>query len=241
MKNNQPKIMQVTKEQNCLLIGNSRWHWAIQKGKEWSFLHTPPDPNKLKSLEKSLSKWAAVGPIPKGIYLDPSKCIKLKHIPLNHFPKWIGIDRALVAWAAFEKAKSKNIHTEGLLIADAGTILSITCINSKGEFLGGQLMAGLKLQRSIISSGGEQLNPVQSENLPKNQFPISTEEAILRGSFQSLLGALIEAKKESKKPLWLCGGDSELLFKYLKHRIYDLKYYPDLILEAMVNLNLKAN
>ena len=37
-----------------LLIGNSRWHWAIQKENQWSFLHTSPKPQKLKSLSKSL-------------------------------------------------------------------------------------------------------------------------------------------------------------------------------------------
>ncbi len=239
-QNNPTKTKTVTKEQFCLLIGNSRWHWAIRQGNKWKFLHTYPEPKKLNSVSKSLTKWAAVGQIPNTIQLDPSKCVGIKNIPLNNLPEWIGIDRALVAWAAFEKAKSKNLDSKGVLIADAGTILSLTCINSKGEFAGGQLLAGLQLQRSLMSEGAEKLNPVKNTNIPKAQFPISTEEAMLRGSFQALLGTLIEAQKALKTPIWLCGGDSEILFDHLKNRISNLYLCPNLILEAMVEIELKA-
>ncbi len=240
LQNKQTKTQKVTKKKYCLLIGNSRWHWAIQEDKKWSFFHTYPNPKKLKSISKSLSKWAAVGPIPDEIELDHSRCIKINNIPLKKLPKWIGIDRALVAWAAFEKAKFKNLHQKGVLIADAGTIISLTCISSKGEFIGGQLAAGLKLQRSIMSNGAEKLNPIQSDKIPKSKFPKHTEEAMLRGSFHALIGLLIEAKKETQMPMWLCGGDSEILFKHLKDRINDIHFCPDLILEGIAKINLKT-
>ena len=239
-QSNPTKTKQVTRKEFCLLIGNSRWHWAIHQENQWKFLHTYPAPKKLNSILQSLSKWAAVGPIPNEIKLDPSKCVKLQNIPLNNLPKWLGIDRALVGWAAFEKAKSKNLHNKGILIADAGTILSLTCINSKGEFKGGQLVAGMQLQRSLMSEGAKKLNPVKRENIPKIQFPISTEEAMLRGSFQALLGVLIEAQNAAKMPLWLCGGDSEILFDHLKDRISNLYLCPNLVLEAIIKIELKA-
>ncbi len=232
------QLKQVNNELFCLLIGNSRWHWAIGKEKQWSFFHTSPEPNKVKTISTSLIKWAAVGPIPNEIQLDPARSIKIQDIPLKKLPNWIGIDRALVGWAAFKKAKSKNLHKKGVLIADAGTILSLTCINSKGEFTGGQLIPGLKLQRSAMSEKAYKLQPIQIEYMPKAKFPISTQEAMLRGSLQALLGALIEAHKETQMPIWLCGGDSEILYEHLKESVSELHHCPDLMLEAMVGIDI---
>ena len=69
-----------------------------------------------------------------------------------------------------------------------------------------------------MSSGTEKLSPTKKEFIPKSHFPISTEGAMLRGSFQSLVGTLIEAQQETKMPLWICGGDSEKLFGLLNFR-----------------------
>ena len=79
----------------CLLIGNSRWHWAIKKSETWKFLHTEPDIKKLNSLKRKLFTWSAVGPIPPNIELDPSKRIDIKDVPLKNLPTWLGIDSAL--------------------------------------------------------------------------------------------------------------------------------------------------
>ncbi|WP_269622157.1 type III pantothenate kinase [Prochlorococcus marinus] len=223
-------------KKHCLLIGNSRWHWAVQKNEHWHFTHTAPDINKINNLKTSLWKWAAVGPIPKSLFLNPSQEVQIADIPLLKPPKWLGVDRALASWAAFTKAKSKNLHSKGLLVADAGTILSLTKITSKGEFAGGQLVAGLTLQRSAIAYGAEKLNPVTKEHLPNKKFPTSTEEAILRGSFQALLGTLLEAQKDSQMPLWLCGGNSKELFEALKMRNLEVYHFPNLVLEGMVNV-----
>ena len=40
--------------------------------------------------------------------IDPNKEITLKDIPLLNTPEWLGIDRALGSWGAFQKAKSKG-------------------------------------------------------------------------------------------------------------------------------------
>ena len=91
-----------------------------------------------------------------------------------------------------------------------------------------------------MSEGAEKLNPVKSQNIPIRKFPISTEEAMLIGSFQALIGTLIEARKETQMPIWLCGGDSEILFNHLKNKINDIYHCPDLILEALVKIDLNT-
>ncbi|AAP99140.1 MULTISPECIES: type III pantothenate kinase [Prochlorococcus] len=224
----------------CLLIGNSRWHWAIQKQEQWSFSHTDPNPKQLKKLKNHLWKWAAVGPIPSSINLETKRCIGIKDVPLLKLTDWIGIDRALGGWAAFKQAKSQNLHSKGILLADAGTVLSLTRITANGEFAGGQLIAGLKLQRSSMAKGAQKLKPVCTDNLPANQFPISTEAAMLKGSFQALLGSIIEAQKDSNLPLWICGGDSEILFNHLINRQIDVYHRPNLVLEGMIDIDLPS-
>ena len=222
----------------CLLIGNSRWHWAIEEKDKWSFFHTSPNSNTLKERNCSLWKWASVGPMPKQLDLDPKKCIKIKDIPLLKLPEWIGIDRALTGWEAFQKAKAKKLHSQGILIADAGTVLSITKITGNGEFAGGQLLAGLQLQLNAMSSGTQNLKKIKETYIPSNHFPISTEEAMLKGSFQALLVALIDVQRKANVPLWLCGGDSELFFDHLQKYQLNLHHEPDLGLEGMIKINL---
>ncbi len=230
------EIHLVSKAKFGLLIGNTRWHWAIEKKNEWFFIHTPPDTNKFNEIKNNLWRWAAVGPIPLEIRLDQSKSINLEDIPLKSLPTWLGIDRALGSWAAFQKAKSQDLHRKGLLIADAGTIFSLTLITANGEFSGGQLVPGLQLQRSAMSNGAQNLSPVSRKDIPKTKFPASTEGAILRGSFQALFSTLLEAQKEVGAPIWLCGGDSELFVPSLKDREVDFYHYPDLVLEGMVQI-----
>ncbi len=222
----------------CLLIGNTRWHWAIEENNRWRFLHTASNTNMLKKLDSPVWKWASVGPIPNNIYLDPTRCINIQDIPLLNLPNWIGIDRALVGWAALRKAKAYNIHSRGVLVADAGTVLSLTRITANGEFAGGQLAAGLQLQLKAMSQGTQNLTGIKNISVPKTNFPVLTEEAMLQGSFQSLLGMLLEAQRQSDMPLWLCGGDSKLLFDHLQRYEIDLHHHPDLGLEAMIEINL---
>ena len=224
------------KDKFGLVIGNTRWHWAIKKENEWLFIHTPPEINKFNQIKNDLWRWAAVGPIPKEITLDQSKAIAIKDIPLKNLPTWLGIDRALGSWAALQKAKRQNLHKKGILIADAGTILSMTLISANGEFLGGQLLPGLQLQRSAMSNGTENLQPMNRTDIPQVMFPISTEEAMLRGSFQAIFSSLLEAQKELDAPLWLCGGDSEIFFQYLKDRDINVYHHPNLVLEGLVEI-----
>ena len=141
----------------------------------------------------------------------------------------------MAGWGAFKAAKEKNLNSKGLLIADAGTVLSLTKITANGEFAGGQLMAGLNLQISAMAKFAANLNKPESHVIISEIFPFSTDEAMLRGSLQALIGNLVEAQKETNLPIWICGGDSEILYKYL-HKRLDIIYRPNIVLETMINL-----
>ena len=222
----------------CLLIGNTRWHWAIQEKDKWKYLHTAPNEIQLTKDRYELICWAAVGAIPKEIHLDPKKCIQIKDIPLSKLPNWIGIDRALTGWAALEQAKANDLHSKGIIVADAGTVLSITRITANGEFAGGQLIAGLQLQLNAMAKGTKNLRKIQKRHIPRQDFPLYTEDAMLKGTFDTLLGSLLNIQKKTNMPLWLCGGDSEILYEHLKKFILDLHHVPVLGLEGMTKIKL---
>ena len=222
-----------------LLIGNSRWHWAFKTKDGCEFVDASVESEYFHNyLNIPLCAWAAVGDIPSNINLNPALRIKLQDIPLLNAPSWLGIDRALAAWGALNKAKhSSSMHSQGLLIADAGTILSLTRIAANGKFLGGQLVPGLKLQLTAMAQGAKNLQYPSLDSIPIEQFPMSTEKSMIKGSLQALIGTIIEAQTYTKVPIWLCGGDATLLLKALKARNIDVIHQPNLVLEGMCNIH----
>ena len=127
------------------------------------------------------------------------------------------------------------------LIADAGTILSLTRITAAGAFAGGQLVAGLRLQLSAMAIGANALKePGKLEKIPE-KFPSKTAPAMHRGVLEALIGMLIEAQKTTRNQLWLCGGDSSLLFEELKQRNADVVHHPNLVLEGMTSISDEIN
>ena len=223
-----------------LLIGNSRWHWAELKADEWQFCHSAPDPRKLNSLEVPLEAWAAVGPLPSTLLLNPADRLNIENVPLKKLPRWLGIDRALAAWGALKRAQASKSVSTGLLVADAGTVLSLTRITANGEFGGGQLVAGLRLQLLAMAQGAQNLNDPGLGTVTADPFPRTTVEAMRRGSLEALTGTLIEAQRKAELPLWLCGGDAPLLVATLKERDIKVFHHPNLALEGMVNLQKES-
>tara|TARA_Y100001968_G_scaffold142721_1_gene130418 strand:+ start:2025 stop:2747 length:723 start_codon:yes stop_codon:yes gene_type:complete len=231
-------------DKSYLLIGNSRWHWALNTKNSWDFIDTSLESNNRQYLKIPLSAWAGVGSIPRHINLDPNLQVTLKDIPLLNTPPWLGIDRALAAWGAFQKAKELSKMPEnGLLVADAGTIMSINRINANGKFLGGQLIPGLHLQLTAMSNGTEKLAYPSTELLPKDQFPLNTSEAMLQGSLQALIASLKVAQAQAKVPIWLCGGDAPLIIKSLgkSNQSLDFIHQPNLVLEGMIKIKTLIN
>ncbi len=225
----------------CLLIGNSRWHWAEQQADSWQFCHSAPDPLKLQALEMPVMAWAAVGPMPTEVVLDPTSRLRLKDVPLKQMPPWLGIDRALAAWGALKRAKTCELLADGLLVADAGTVLSLTRVTAEGEFAGGQLVGGFSLQLQAMAQGAQKLIDPGFGSISSEPFPITTADAMRRGSIQALTGMLREAQRETKLPLWLCGGDAPILEKELMQHGLDIVHHPNLALEGMVDVLGRIN
>ncbi|MFZ0408750.1 MAG: type III pantothenate kinase [Cyanobium sp.] len=232
-----------------LLIGNSRWHWAVAAGEALRVEHGPPPAGTLEpGLVDDLVGWAAVGPVPPSLPLPPQRRLGLERVPLVELPPWLGLDRALAGWLAWRR------HGQAVLVADAGTVLSLTRVHSSGRFAGGRLLAGVSLQLKAMAEGTAALpqlgllplaEPPGSAQGPGSEWPLDTRGAMATGVLRGLAAAVADAALQAQEldpgcRLVLSGGDGALLLPRLQvllsaHDIaVDLQ--PDLALEALVQL-----
>ena len=117
---------------NFLLVGNSRLHWANYSQYESKFFHTKKEQKFPENLDLDQLIWASVGKLPNFL-LKKENEIKTKNIQLLNLPDYFGVDRALACIAALKIIE--NPFNKDLLIADFGTILSITKLNSNGSII----------------------------------------------------------------------------------------------------------
>ena len=228
-------------EKNYLMIGNTRWHWARKIQEDWKYFHTTPNPIEFKDKNYSELSWASVGPIPENLKLCPSKKINLYDIPLINLPSNLGVDRALAAWCAYKKQSSSKSKEQDLIVIDAGTIMSVTKITKKGEFAGGQLISGLRLQLSSMATGALNLETPIVKKIPTEIFQYETNNAMIRGSLNALLGLILKIFEETKLPIWICGGDAPIILNELKKTNIDINHCPNLVLEGMIDIDKKIN
>ena len=223
-----------------LLIGNSRWHWAVGHSSGglscWSC--PPPSPGGAipLALLSRLRAWAAVGPVPEGAGLDPSRRLHTGAVPLAGLPDWIGVDRALVAWRAWRLGRT------AALVADAGTALSLTRVNRDGVFAGGRIQAGRALQLRSLAEATSQLPWSTSAVEPAAAavgvpWPSATAEAMEQGVRLGMAAAVQAAWQDLRLSdpecrLWVTGGDGTWLAPAL-----GVACQPDLALAALAALS----
>ena len=213
-----------------LLIGNSRWHWArpAAEGQGLALVHTPPpdlaetdraaaapSAADLAEAGRHLLAWASVGPLPGSLAaaLPGERRVSLAAVPLAAAPPWLGIDRALAGWQAWRCGGTP------VVVADAGTVLSLTRVDRTGAFAGGRLLAGAALQWRAMAAGTEALPPLlpQAGTGPELEpWPVATAAAMRSGVVLGLAAAVALALEEAvaAEPecrLLLTGGDGPAL------------------------------
>lgn len=231
-----------------LLIGNSRWHWAAPApgGEPGLRVHhslPPPDQGPEQGSDQgaegfpALLGWAAVGPLPSAIPLPSQAQLGLADVPLACLPAWLGLDRALAGWGGW------RLVAGPVLVADAGTVLSLTRVDADGCFAGGRLLAGVALQLRAMADATALLpaiamheqplgGQVQSLPLWPHDTATAMRSGVVRGLAAAINAGLAEAKQQEPRcRLLLTGGDGAALAALLaaEHR-------PDLCLEALAAL-----
>ena len=219
-----------------LLIGNTRLHWAFNKNYSYQFSHTLINDALPQNIDFKKLIWASVGKYPAKNLLKENQ-VTLKDINLKNMPRFLGIDRALVCFAALKMIKNKS--NKNLLIVDLGTTVSITKIDNQGKILGGQLFSGFTTQLKSMDQNTKNLVFPSELFIPSDNFEILTMNAMLRGVYNSITGAINMAFDRTKDILILCGGDANLIGNSLKKEIKNFIIEPNLVLYGMIFLNKK--
>ena len=218
-------------EINFLLVGNSRLHWAKYSKNQSRFFHTKKEEKVPENIDLDQLIWASVGRLPNFL-LKKENEIKTKDIQLSNLPDYFGVDRALACLAALKIIE--NPLKKDLLIADFGTILSITKLNSNGSILGGQLIPGFLTQLKSMEQNTKNLKVPKKYDIPIKDFLIDTEEAIIKGVINSLTSVINSLFNPAKDILVICGGDSELITQSLKTKKENIINAPNLVMEGMI-------
>ena len=217
---------------NFLLVGNSRLHWAENSQNKYNFFHTNKNYKVPKHINIDNLIWASVGNSPNFL-LKARNEITTKDVNLPNLPQYFGIDRALACLAALEIID--NPFKKDLLIADCGTILSLTKLNAKGSIMGGLLSPGFLTQIKSMEQYTKNLKAPEKYEMPTQKFLFKTEDAILKGVINSLIG-LIDLSFHPKKDILItCGGDSELISSMLKEKNKEIINVPNLVMQGMIS------
>jgi len=231
-----------------LLIGNSRWHWAERTAEGRLEGWDAPPCEGVEGEGWAPVAWAAVGPLPAPAAAPPERRVTVGDVPLSGCPPWLGVDRALAGWGAWRAVG------ESVLVADAGTVLSLTLVDGSGTFRGGRLVAGLGLQLEAMGNRTAQLPklsplpPPVSDGGPREageggdpSWPADTAAAMRVGVATALAAAVVEAARSStSRRLVLTGGDGPLLWRQVACELeqlgFTVSHNPLLCLDSLARL-----
>ena len=142
----------------------------------------------------------------------------------------IGSDRIANAAGAFHKYK------KACIVIDIGTATTFDIVNSKGEFTGGIIMPGIKMQLEALNLKTSKL-PLVEISYPKNAIGKTTEQSILSGVVlghaKAISGLLKKVTEELNEPaqIILTGGFAKNLSEYIDCKTIDI--LPYLTLEGL--------
>ncbi len=144
-------------------------------------------------------------------------------------PKQVGQDRLVGAYAAM------RLYGEPLIVIDLGTAITFDVVSSKGEYLGGIIVPGLRLSAESLFTKTALLPEIDIK-APKSIIGKTTQESILSGLFYGY-GALCQGVIEmiskqlsfpkssvgnpgkEKIKVVMTGGHTQLMKKFVAPKI----------------------
>ncbi|MEG0441381.1 MAG: type III pantothenate kinase [Oscillospiraceae bacterium] len=137
----------------------------------------------------------------------------------NYDPTRLGSDRIVDAVAALAR------YPAPLAIFDLGTATTLSVLDREGAFIGGMILAGLRLGVDALSARGAQLPPVQLAE-PASLLGIDTASCIQSGAIYgaaALLDGLTERVEEKlgvPVNLVVTGGLAGLVTPHCRHPLH---------------------
>jgi type III pantothenate kinase len=119
-------------------------------------------------------------------------------------------------WAAVLGARSL-FPDAALVIASAGTALTVDALTEENEFLGGMILPGLRMMKSALA---DQTARLTFSHGSFHDFPRCTEDAIETGCLSAMAGSIMamhgRLARRGEMPLCiLAGGDAALIAPHL--------------------------
>ena len=139
-------------------------------------------------------------------------------------PETLGVDRWLVALAAFKKAG------RAVVVVDAGSALTVELVSSEGVYRGGYIVPGLRLLQESLWQGTDQVKVGQAGSGETLIPGVTTEEAVSHGCTLMLVAFIERLAAEHSAELIITGGDAVLLKSQLASTA---DYCPDLVLDGL--------
>lgn len=141
-------------------------------------------------------------------------------------PERLGVDRWLACIGAFHRGAGS------VLVADAGTALTLDLVDAGGRHHGGLIAPGLTTMRRAVA-GDTRLNADVGEYAPA-WLADDTDPAVALGTLQANLSLIGEARRALvPERLLLTGGEADRLAPHLDS---DWERAPDLVLEGLARL-----
>ena len=170
-------------------------------------------PSITRALTKALRLLCKKEPLVLGPGVKTGLNIKIDN------PAQLGADLAAGAVGAMASYKLPCV------VIDLGTATTLTVINSKGEFLGGAIAAGVKSTLDALTENTAQLNPVAIE-VPKKIIASNTAECMKSGlivgaaaMIDGLVDRMEEELGEKFASVIATGGLSEAVVSCCKREI----------------------
>ena len=132
-------------------------------------------------------------------------------------PEEVGADRIVNAFAAY------SLYHKDAIVVDLGTATSFDIVSANGEFLGGIICAGMKIQAESLKNFTSKLPLIKIE-APKNTIGKNTIDAMLtgivRGHAAMIDGLITQCEKELNKDVLLIatGGYSDIVSQYMQRK-----------------------
>jgi type III pantothenate kinase len=143
-------------------------------------------------------------------------------------PQRLGADRWVAMVAAWQYFRC------GCLVVDAGSALTIDCIDSQGKHCGGYIIPGLILMQDALNA---KTGKIQIDNCEVGLMPgINTRQAVGHGSILAMVSAIkavydsFEQQLSMSPALVVTGGDAKTLLPYLSPQAV---HYPDLVFDGL--------
>jgi type III pantothenate kinase len=193
-------------------------------------------PDAIYSLKGACQKYFDIAPFLLQAGVKTGLKIKYRN------PLEVGADRIANAIAGNHLFPDQN-----LIIVDFGTATTFDVLNKDREYLGGVILAGMRISMEALETRTAKLPPVEIHQM-RQALGRSTVESIQSGLYFGAIGAIKELKDQlaqecfgpetgSEKPKVIATGGFSGLFD--KNGLFDA-IIPDLVLKGL-NLALKMN